>query len=105
MKTELEEAAERLYPEDEQWTDRHIFNLGAKWQQEQDKNKYSKEVEYLKNCILHEIRNGFLLSLSAEIQIAEMEGKDVEEIYNAYKMFAYNLEGDIEKAIITFKNK
>ena len=39
----LEEAAERFYPEIEQWTDRHIFNLGAKWQQEQDKNKYSEE--------------------------------------------------------------
>jgi hypothetical protein len=36
----LEEAAERIYPEDEQWTDRHIFNLGAKWQQER---MYSEE--------------------------------------------------------------
>jgi hypothetical protein len=39
----LEEASKRIYPEDEQWTDRHIFSLGAKWQQEQDKNKYSEE--------------------------------------------------------------
>lgn len=28
----LEEASFRLYPEAEQWTDRHIFTLGAKWQ-------------------------------------------------------------------------
>ena len=40
MKETLEEAAERIYPEDEQWTDRHIFNLGAKWQQQ---NSYSEE--------------------------------------------------------------
>lgn len=39
----LEEASFRFYPEDEQWTDRHIFTLGAKWQQEQDRNKYSEE--------------------------------------------------------------
>lgn len=36
----LEKAAFRFYPEDEQWTDRHIFTLGAKWQQEQDKDVY-----------------------------------------------------------------
>jgi hypothetical protein len=35
-----EEAAERLYPENEQWTDRHIFTLGVKWQAERS---YSEE--------------------------------------------------------------
>jgi hypothetical protein len=34
VKETLEEAVKRIYPEDEQWTDRHIFNLGVKWQQE-----------------------------------------------------------------------
>ena len=35
MKQEtLEEASFRFYPEDEQWADRYIFTLGAKWQQE-----------------------------------------------------------------------
>jgi len=35
MKQEtFEEASKRIYSEDEQWTDRHIFILGAKWQQE-----------------------------------------------------------------------
>ena len=39
-KHKLEEASFRFYPEDEQWTDRHIFTLGAKWQQERS---YSEE--------------------------------------------------------------
>jgi uncharacterized protein (DUF927 family) len=63
------------------------------------------ESQELRNCILHEVRNGYLLSLSAEIQIAEMQGKDIEEIYNAYIMFANNLQSDIERAITTFNKK
>ena len=46
MKQEtLEEAAERLYPEDIMWgmdlneDTKNAFIQGAKWQQEQDKNK------------------------------------------------------------------
>ena len=47
----LEEAAERLYPTDYGEKSKNIINMikqdaftsGAKWQQEQDKNKYSKE--------------------------------------------------------------
>ena len=49
----IEEAAERLYPirETDDYMDmydknfdiRNSFIAGAKWQQEQDKNKYSKE--------------------------------------------------------------
>lgn len=58
--------------------------------------------ENLKNCLLHEIRNGFLLSLSAEIVIASFQGKEVEEIENAYKKFAANLEGEILKGIETY---
>ena len=53
MKETLEEAAERLYPTTiDSFTDngfdlsereRLIFIIGAEWQQEQDKNKYSEE--------------------------------------------------------------
>jgi hypothetical protein len=47
VKETLEEAVKRIYPEDEQWTDKHIFNLGAKWQAERS---YSEEevIELLK---------------------------------------------------------
>ena len=59
----------------------------------------------LKNCILHEIRNSNLLKLSAEIQMAEMKGKDTKEIYDAYIVFAFNLESDIKEGIKAFENK
>ena len=36
----LEEAAYKFYPEDEQWIERHVFKLGAKWQSER---MYSEE--------------------------------------------------------------
>ena len=69
MKTELEEAAERLYPTTiDSFTDtgidlsekeKLIFIDGAKWLQEQDKNKYSEEeVEnYTEYCITHVLTN------------------------------------------------
>lgn len=60
-------------------------------------------MENLKNCILHEIRNGFLLSLCAEINIKSMQTDDIKNIELAYKNFASNLENDIIKAIETFK--
>ena len=37
---EAEEAAYKFYPEDEQWTERYVFKLGAKWQKER---MYSEE--------------------------------------------------------------
>ena len=40
MKTELEEVAERLHPEEWDWREREIFKDGAKWQQERS---YSEE--------------------------------------------------------------
>jgi hypothetical protein len=50
-KETLEEVAERLYPTDYGVKSKDIINIikqdtfikGAKWQQEQDKNKYSEE--------------------------------------------------------------
>ena len=63
------------------------------------------EIQELNNCVLHEIRNSHLLVLSAEIQIAEMEGKDIAEIYDAYTKFSVGLEKDIERALETFKKK
>jgi hypothetical protein len=47
----LEEAAERFYPEIEQWTDRHIFNLGAKWQAERMYSDIELFTEELKDKI------------------------------------------------------
>jgi hypothetical protein len=38
-----QEVAERLYPGVDRQIDRMLFINGAKWQQEQDKNKYSEE--------------------------------------------------------------
>ena len=49
MEETLEEAAENNYPGGDVWTEeqavirRLAFKNGAKWQQEQDKNKYSEE--------------------------------------------------------------
>ena len=39
----LEEAILRIKSENEHYIDEVAFELGAKWQQEQDKNKYSEE--------------------------------------------------------------
>ena len=46
---ELEEAAERLHPEEWDWREREIFIAGAKWQQER---MYSEEevLEIVSNC-------------------------------------------------------
>jgi hypothetical protein len=41
MKETLEEAAERRFPSKTEMYD--VFIEGSKWQQEQDKNKYSEE--------------------------------------------------------------
>jgi hypothetical protein len=57
----LEEAAERLYPNGCDGTNRsaeiyrRIFIKSAKWQQEQDKNKYSEEEVLVKlyECLGH----------------------------------------------------
>ncbi len=70
----IEEAAERLYPTtidsftdnglDLSESERLIFTNGAKWQQEQDKNKYSyKEVL----TILHNYRNHFELYRNLQV--------------------------------------
>ena len=56
-------------------------------------------MEDLKNSLLHEIRNGFLLTLKSEIVIASLEGKEVENIETAFNNFALNLENEIDKAI------
>jgi hypothetical protein len=43
-KETIEEAAERMWNDpNEELTSKSSFIKGAKWQQEQDKNKYSKE--------------------------------------------------------------
>jgi hypothetical protein len=47
----LEEAAERLYPEIEQWQERYIFNLGAKWQAERMYSDIELFTEELKDKI------------------------------------------------------
>tara|TARA_R110000796_G_scaffold25883_3_gene72472 strand:- start:382 stop:594 length:213 start_codon:yes stop_codon:yes gene_type:complete len=42
-KETIEEAAFRLYPDEEQWTDRHIFKTAANWQaSQQTKGAYDK---------------------------------------------------------------
>jgi len=42
-KETIEEAAMRLYPDAEQWTDRHIFITAANWQANQQlENQFSK---------------------------------------------------------------
>jgi hypothetical protein len=56
-------------------------------------------MEDLKNSILHEIRNGFLLTLKSEIVVASIQGKEVEGIETAFNNFALNLENEIDKAI------
>ena len=49
MRETIEEAAENNYPDGDDWTiaqaviRRLAFKKGAKWQQEQDKNKFSEE--------------------------------------------------------------
>jgi hypothetical protein len=43
QETTLEEVAEKFYPGVDRQVDRMLFIKGAKWQQEQDKNKYSEE--------------------------------------------------------------
>ena len=56
-------------------------------------------MENLKNSLLHEIRNGLLLTLKSEIIIASLQGKEVENIETAFNSFALNLENEIDKAI------
>lgn len=62
-------------------------------------------MEDLKSLLLHEIRNGLLLTLSAEIVMRQMESNDVEKIEKAYKNFVTNLENEIDKAIKTYTKK
>jgi hypothetical protein len=62
-------------------------------------------MEDLKNSLLHEIRNGLLLSLKSEIVIKSMQGIDVESIEVAFNNFALNLENDIDKALISAKKE
>ena len=45
----IEEAAFRLYPDEEQWTDRHIFKTAANWQaSQQTKGDYDKGLTHLR---------------------------------------------------------
>jgi hypothetical protein len=60
-------------------------------------------MENLKNSLLHEIRNGLMLSLKSEIVIKSMQGADVESIEIAFNNFALNLEKDIERALNSAK--
>jgi len=60
-------------------------------------------MEDLKNSLLHEIRNGLMLSLKSEIVIKSMQGADVESIEIAFNNFALNLEKDIERALNSAK--
>ncbi len=72
MKQEtLEEASFRFYPEDEQWTDRHIFTLGAKWQQIQDKDVYL---------------NGYVDGSRAQAKLMYSE-EDMREAYKYGKIY------------------
>jgi hypothetical protein len=56
----------------------------------------------LKNLLLHEIRNGNLLNLSAQIVIRQIQKGDINEIETSYKKFAENLEYNINQAIKTY---
>jgi hypothetical protein len=60
-------------------------------------------MEDLKNSLLHEIRNGLMLSLKSEIVIKSMQGADIESIEIAFNNFALNLEKDIERALNSAK--
>ena len=63
-------------------------------------------MEDLKNSILHEIRNGNLLILKAEILTSFFKGENINNIEQAYNKFALNLESEIILAIEQFnKNK
>jgi hypothetical protein len=56
--------------------------------------------EKLLNSILHEVRNGNLLNLSAVIFTESMkENPNIEEIEKAYKKLALNIEKEIKKGI------
>lgn len=83
MKETLEEAAEKIYPndgfKDEIYDDigevfREKFIEGAKWQQEQDKNKYSEEevLELLQKALTHQDdgETGNLVTLQRQIRTA-----------------------------------
>jgi hypothetical protein len=64
--------------------------------------------ENLKNCILHIVRNGNLLSLAGEIGCLSFkdnfESSDLENLESVYKNFAINLESEILKGIEDYKN-
>jgi hypothetical protein len=60
-------------------------------------------MEDLKNSLLHEIRNGLMLSLKSEIVMKSMQGADIESIEIAFNNFALNLEKDIERALNSAK--
>ena len=65
-----------------------------------------KNKEDLKNSILHEIRNGNLLILKAEILTSFFKGENINNIEQAYNKFSLNLENEIILAIEQFnKNK
>ena len=64
-----------------------------------------KNKETLKNYILHEIRNANLLTLKAEIIISIFQGKQVENIENAFNKFSTNLENQIILAIEKFNEQ
>jgi hypothetical protein len=63
------------------------------------------ENEKILNSILHQIRNGNLLSLSSAIAMQSFKDEvDLNEIEVAYKTFAENLESEILKGIQDYEN-
>ena len=87
----LEEAAERLWLEPtSQLTSKNSFIQGAKWQQEQDKNKYSEESECV-NMYLDDLKiqrkseDGQEYSIVGRIkQLEKRYLKEMSEVENYY---------------------
>ncbi len=70
----LEEAVYKFYPEDEQWTDRYVFKLGAKWQAER---MYSEEE--VRHLMTLAFEQGFK---KADIVEAGLEAKETDTEVN-----------------------
>ena len=61
--------------------------------------------EKILNSILHQIRNGNLLSLSSAIVMQSFKDEvNLNEIEVAYKTFAENLESEILKGIQNYED-
>ena len=90
MEETLEEAAERIYPEDEQWTDRHIFNLGAKWQQENSYSEKQMDDAYdkgFKDAIERSYSKEELKQFGLYLgdNFKKLKGKTIDEIFKQFK--------------------